>query len=196
MQAAGFVLAGGKSTRMGRDKALLELNGITLVERALQSLSEVCAEVAIAGGAPELERYGRVIPDVTPGCGPLGGIVAALEQTRWEWNLFVPVDVPFVPRAAWLAILERAAAEDALTVMARAGGRAGGQVQPLCAAYSQAALAGLRRELHAGHWKVTAAAAAAGQVAYVDFDEDAWFRNFNTPEEFVTAQTKRPRGGG
>ncbi len=104
----GFVLAGGRSTRMGRDKALLELEGETLVARGLRTLGEVCAEVAIAGGAEELRRFGRVIPDGLPGCGPLGGIVAALEQTLFEWNLFLAVDVPFVPRAVWARLIEAA----------------------------------------------------------------------------------------
>jgi len=165
---------------MGRNKAFLEINGEPLIARALRSLAQVCGEVAIAGGAPELSRFGRVIVDPTPGCGPLGGIVPALEQTTSDWNIFVPVDVPFIPSEAWERLLAAAKSSPAAAVMARAGG----QVQPLCAVYHRRALPVLRQELDAGHWKVTAAVAAAGGAEYVDFVDAAWFKNFNTPEEF------------
>lgn len=185
MMAAGFVLAGGRSSRMGRDKALLKLNGQTLVERALGSLREVCSEVAIAGGAEELARFGRLIPDQKAGCGPLEGIVAALEQSSFEWNLFLAVDMPYVPSAVWLRLLERAEDAKAIGVMARSLG----QVQPLCAVYARRASGRLREELQAGRWKITAAAAAAGDVECVDFEEEEWFRNLNTQEEFRTSAT-------
>ncbi len=166
--------------RMGRDKALLEIDGEPLVARAVRTLGEVCAEVAIAGGDEELARFGRVVKDARAGCGPLGGIVSALEWTAHEWNVFLAVDVPFVPAAVWGELLRRADAMDGVGVMARAGG----QVQPLCAVYSRRAAAVLRKELEAGRWKVTAAVRAAGVVEYVDFEEVEWFRNLNTPEEF------------
>ena len=192
MQAAGFVLAGGQSTRMGQNKALLELAGRPLIVRALAALSEVCADVAIAGGAPELAAFGRLVADETPGCGPLGGLVAALEQTAYEWNLFVPVDVPFVPVYVWRSLLDCAAANpQAACVMSRAPGgeedRGNTQVQPLCAVYARWSAPVLRQHLLAGRWKVTAAIAAAGPVVYCDFEDAAWFRNLNTPDDFKRA---------
>lgn len=180
MDVAGFVLAGGISSRMGQDKALLELGGETLVARAVRTLGEVCADVAICGRL-ELARFGRVVLDEESGRGPLGGIVAALSQTQWKWNLFCPVDVPFVPRAAWEKILARAAEDDCVAVMARVQG----EVQPLCAAYSRNSASAMRAFLDSGRGRVTAAAEAAGAVAYVDFQELAWFRNANTPDEFA-----------
>jgi molybdopterin-guanine dinucleotide biosynthesis protein A len=167
---------------MGTDKAQLLL-GEPLVVRALQTLSAVCAEVAIAGGGPTLAGFGRVIEDGVRDCGPLGGIVAALTQSATEWNVFLAVDTPFVPIAALQALL--AGRDPALVgVMARSGQ----QQQPLCAVYSRRALPVLQQELLAGRWKVTAAIAAAGEVRYHDFPEESWFRNLNTPEEFLQAQ--------
>ena len=185
IEAAGFVLAGGRSTRMGRDKALLEVGGEPLVALALQGLGRVCATVAIAGGAPGLAHYGRLIVDEHPGCGPLAGIVAALEQTTHAWNLFVPVDVPIVPTQVWHGLLARAMEADCACVMARGAG----QVQPLIVAFARSAAAALREELDAGRLKVTAAAARAGAVAYVDFAESTWFSNVNTPQEFAVLQS-------
>ena len=182
--AAGFVLAGGRSTRMGQDKALLTLGGEPLVKRGVRKLSKVCAEVAIAGGAENLMQFGRVIPDESSGCGPLAGIVAALEQSSFEWNLFLAVDAPFVPVSVLKALLFMAAGSPSVCVMARTQG----VMQPLCAVYSREALAVLRQELVAGRWKITRAIEAAGPVKVVDFDDASWFANLNTPEEFAEAE--------
>jgi molybdenum cofactor guanylyltransferase len=93
----GYVLAGGKSSRMGRDKALLELAGKPLVLHAVTKLRRVCVEVSILGGNFELEAYAPVVQDLHNGCGPMAGIEAALLSSRYDWNLILPVDVPFLP---------------------------------------------------------------------------------------------------
>jgi molybdopterin-guanine dinucleotide biosynthesis protein A len=184
VHAAGFVLAGGRSSRMGQDKALLTLGGEPLVKRVIRKLSEVCAKVAIAGGTEDLTRFGRVVPDKSLGCGPLGGIVSALEQSSFEWNLFLPVDAPFVPVSTLKALLFMAAGSPSVCVMARAQG----VMQPLCAVYSRKALGVLQQELTAGRWKVTAAIEAAGPIKVMDFEDANWFVNLNTPEEFADAE--------
>lgn len=186
MDAAGFVLAGGRSSRMGRDKALLMLGGEPLVQRSLRKLSEICAEAAIAGGTEDLARFGRVIPDQFPGCGPLGGIVSALEQSSLEWNLFLPVDAPFVPVASLKAMLEMASEASEGCVMARVQGR----LEPLCAVYSRKVLGVLRTELAEGRWKVASAVEATGSVTVMDFEQESWFANLNTPEEFAEAERR------
>lgn len=94
---SGYVLAGGKSSRMGRDKALLELAGKPLVLRAVEKLRQVCAEVSILGNREELEAYAPLIRDLHEGCGPLGGIEAALANSTKAWSLFMAVDMPFLP---------------------------------------------------------------------------------------------------
>ena len=115
-EVGGYVLAGGQSSRMGREKALLELGGKTLIERAVTKLRRVCSQVAILSSNPALQEYAPLVADVHPGCGPLGGMEAALWQTSCEWNLFLPVDVPFLPTVylkAWLGALSDAEAEGA-----------------------------------------------------------------------------------
>jgi molybdopterin-guanine dinucleotide biosynthesis protein A len=99
MDVGGYVLAGGKSSRMGRDKALLELAGKPLVQHAVVKLRRVCADVHLLGNRNELGVYGPLVRDVHEGHGPLSGIEAALEHSRHDWNLFVPVDMPFLPTA-------------------------------------------------------------------------------------------------
>lgn len=184
VQAAGFLLCGGRSSRMGRDKSLLLLDGEPLVSRGLRTLREVCIEVAIAGAVEDLSRFGKVIPDDVTDCGPLGGIVSAMEQSSLEWNLFLPVDSPFVPVIALKRLLLEAVGSSWVCVMARVAGIS----QPLCAVYSRKALPVLCEELAAGRWKVTRAIGAAGPCKVVDFEEESWFRNLNTPEEFAAAE--------
>ena len=85
VDAAGFVLAGGQSSRMGSDKALVEFGGRPLIAHAVGILRTAGLSVSIAGARAEirasLESYAPVIPDAEAGRGPLGGICAALKST-------------------------------------------------------------------------------------------------------------------
>src|SRR5437899_1580697 len=91
-----FVLAGGKSIRMGRDKAFLQLGDRTLLLRALDLASTVAAEVRIVGDATKLAAFGPVVEDVYRERGPLAAIHAALLSTTTELNLMLAVDLPFL----------------------------------------------------------------------------------------------------
>jgi molybdopterin-guanine dinucleotide biosynthesis protein A len=88
---------------MGTDKALLELAGKPLIEHAVMKLRRICADVHILAGAEGrhavLAQYAPLIPDVHPNCGPIGGVEAALLHAQHDWNLFLPVDLPFLPAA-------------------------------------------------------------------------------------------------
>src|ERR1700687_613134 len=85
----GFVLAGGKSSRMGvdGDKAFLKFDGQTLLERALAVVGAACESVTIVGDPAKFREYGKVLADVFPGCGPLSGIHAALVNSTVDLNL-------------------------------------------------------------------------------------------------------------
>jgi len=96
---AGYVLAGGRSSRMGADKSLLQLAGKPLIAHAVAKLGRLCAAVHILGGNPALAAYAPLVEDLHPGIGPLGGIEAALAHTAHDWNLILPVDLPFFPAA-------------------------------------------------------------------------------------------------
>ena len=93
----GYVLAGGRSSRMGQNKALLELGGQTLLGHAVRNLLEVCDSVRVLSSCPDLTGYAPLVPDVHPECGPLGGLEAAMLDSGSDWNLFLPVDMPFMP---------------------------------------------------------------------------------------------------
>src|SRR5512142_2916527 len=96
-RSAGFVLAGGRSSRMGQDKALLPWKGSTLIESVAREVFNAAGSVTLIGSP---ERYGSlgfpVISDKIQGCGPLGGLHAALSVTTAEWNILVACDMPAV----------------------------------------------------------------------------------------------------
>jgi molybdopterin-guanine dinucleotide biosynthesis protein A len=98
---AAYVIAGGRSSRMGRDKAFLSLHGTTLLERALAVARAATPQVTIVGPREKFAAYGNVVEDLYAGQGPLAGIHAALSSSASELNLVIGVDTPFLdPRFA------------------------------------------------------------------------------------------------
>jgi molybdopterin-guanine dinucleotide biosynthesis protein A len=193
----GFVLAGGKSTRMGRDKAALSLNGRTLLETALAAARAVAMvkEVFILGAPERYAAYAPAIADVFPGCGPLGGIHAALQQTRTEFNLMIAVDTPFLSAGLLRYLVERALASRAVVTAPEINA----YPQPLCAVYSRAFLPIAERALQAGDFKIVPLFPKPGtlligeaELKQVAFTAEM-FENLNTPEDMERAR-RRGRG--
>lgn len=191
-QVSGFVLAGGKSTRMGQDKAVLDLNGRTLLEHALAVLRQVCPNVAILG---RQERYGdlaTVYEDVFPECGPLGGIHAALSNSQTEYNLIIAVDTPFLLPRFLSHLAERAAASGAVVTTPEIDH----YPQPLCTVYSLAFRPIAEQALRSGCYKITPLF-PPGQTLVLkeaELREFAFgaemFENLNTPEDMERARRR------
>jgi molybdenum cofactor guanylyltransferase len=116
---AGYVLAGGQSSRMGVNKALLPWKGTTLLDYVAGEVEAAAGSVAIVGGGV-VSRF-RFVPDDFAGAGPMAGISAALQDTSAELNLIVACDMPGVT-CAWLQRLLRAAQAD-VTVPVTPDGR-------------------------------------------------------------------------
>jgi molybdopterin-guanine dinucleotide biosynthesis protein A len=150
--AEGFVLAGGRSTRMGQDKALLPWGGRTLLEVALDKLRALPLATAprIAAARSDLSSHAGVIADLHPGCGPLSGIEAALAASSRPLNVFLPVDVPLLPAQFLLWMLQRAETTGALVTVPRING----WPQALCAVYHRDLLGHISASLVAGDYKV------------------------------------------
>lgn len=183
MAMTGVVLAGGRSTRMGRDKALLELDGVALVERAAATLREVCAEVLIASGdGARLGRPGE-IADALADAGPLGGLLAALEAARHPLVAVVAVDMPHA--SAQVLRLLAAALDGANAAVPVVDGRA----HPLHAVYATRTLPGLRGYVERGGRSVmgfleTIEVRSCGPDVWGAADAQGRFStNFNYPDE-------------
>ncbi len=204
-EASGFVLAGGLSSRMGQDKALLGFAGRPLIERAVGLLREAGLDTSISGERQDLAEFAPVVVDRVSQQGPLGGVCAALESMPGEWGVFVTVDVPLLPAALIRYMVERARATGAAVTLVSVGGEA----ETFPAVVSRAALPSLRDQLESGRLKCfsafRAAAESLGQkmdVVAVELLAQAgevehpaalvpahWFLNVNTPDEFARAES-------
>jgi len=133
----GIVLAGGRSIRMGKDKASLELSEQTLLSRVVQTVSLVCPEVIIAGGEQSLaDGFGpdvRWVSDQPGSVGPLAGVTAGLQAARHDACLVVACDMPFLTPALLSHLVDRLETFDAVVPISR------GVSQYLHAAYSRSA---------------------------------------------------------
>jgi molybdopterin-guanine dinucleotide biosynthesis protein A len=181
-----FILAGGKSTRMGADKAFVEYEGRTLLARALELARSVASSVWIVGSKEKFAAFAEVVEDVFRDCGPLGGIHAALRASPTELNVMFAVDMPFVS-LDFLQYLTAQARDtpDAAVIVPRGDGRR----QPLCAIYRREFSVAAERALRAGRNKIDPLFdEVRTRVIEQEELEDAGFssaifRNLNTPEE-------------
>jgi molybdopterin-guanine dinucleotide biosynthesis protein A len=185
---SAFVLAGGKSSRMGTDKAFLKIGPNTLLEHALGLARSAAEEVRIVGKRETFDQYATAVEDIFADCGPLGGIHAGIKSSKTELNLVLSVDTPFISRE-FLSYLISQVTTDAVVTVPRVDGR----WQPLCAVYRRSFADIAERALRSGRYKIDA---LFGQVAVRALDETEWqrlgfsplmFWNLNTPEEYKAA---------
>ncbi len=152
----GYILAGGASRRMGRNKSLLLLNCKTLVERAYDSISAIASQVSVVGDVGTEGLGLPVVPDISDARerrGSIIGLVSALRHCSGEWAAVIACDLPFVT-----ADLMRRLA-DISKIDERAGCvvpvQPDGRVQPLCAIYRKAsALPAAEECLRDGEWRL------------------------------------------
>lgn len=203
--AAGFVLAGGRSTRMGTDKAQLPFHGQPLAVHALATLRQANLAPSIAGGHPSLAALAPLIEDPL-GLGPLSGICAALASTTSTFSIFIPVDLPLLPPSLITYLLHHAEVTQSPITLTSVTGFP----QTFPAVIHHSALPVLEKELEArrlGCFSAFQAAAATlaaplsvvpvefliqcGQIAHpTSLPAAWWFLNINTPADLARAQTR------
>jgi len=189
-----FVLAGGRSRRMGTDKAFVLLDGRTLLARALGLALSLTSDVRILGDPAKFASFAPVVEDLFPGCGPLAGIHAALRSSQTELNLILAVDMPFLTPALLQYMLGRA--KDSDSAMATVPRTAQGW-QPLCAVYRRDFASIAEKALRAGRYKIDALFVEAGaqvigepELQSAGFSLDL-FSNLNTPDDLAEAARKQ-----
>jgi molybdenum cofactor guanylyltransferase len=179
---------------MGRNKALLELDGVALAVRTAKLVESVSGTPAAIIGAPD--AYGslglQVIGDDFPGAGPLGAVATALRASSAAWNLIVACDLPYLTRE-WLEyLIGRAGASkaDAVVPMNELG------AEPLCAMYNKSCEPAIRAALVRGTRKVTDGLAglrveSIEPSAWKAFDSEGFlFKNMNSPADYEEAKTR------
>ena len=177
----GFVLAGGLSSRMGRDKALLPFDAQTLVEHVAAEVRSAAGSVTLIGPPQRYAALGLPVSgDLINGCGPLGGVMTALTLTRAPWNLIVACDMPGVTGAFLSGLLQAAQGSRAECLVPRTtSGR-----HPLCAVYHLRALPAVRQAVEnkcfAMHHLLDSLRTVEWPVA-----EASQLENVNTPVEWA-----------
>jgi molybdenum cofactor guanylyltransferase len=190
MQVTGVILAGGQSRRMGRDKAFLPFGKGLLIERVIEVVQQVTANVILITNTPErYQRFGLpMFSDVIAEAGSLGGIYTGLVSAKTPYSLCLACDMPFV-KPTFLRFLCRTAAEADVVIPRNAE-----DFQPLCAVYSQVCRDPIRHKIEVGQLKITGFFDQVS-VRVIDGDllarydpHDIMFFNANTPEEYAKAQ--------
>lgn len=180
---AGFVLVGGRSSRMRRDKALLAWHSRPLVEYVAHQVAAAAGNVALVGNP---KRYGDLgldcFPDLRPGLGPLAGIETALETKRGELNLIVACDMPGLDTAWLVTLLETAQTSEVPCVATR---ETTGAIHPLCAVYRNSCLPKVRLALDARSLKLLD---LLEDLPTITIETGKTISNINTPEEWTAWQ--------
>ncbi|MDI7275770.1 MAG: molybdenum cofactor guanylyltransferase [Anaerolineae bacterium] len=194
-EVSGIVLAGGQSRRLGIDKALVRVAGVPLIDRVLGRLGQLTEDIVVVGGDPQACARPRVrlVPDLWPGMGPLGGIYSGLQAVRFGRALVVGCDMPFLDlRLLRFMILLSADYDVVIPDM-------DGLLEPLHAIYSRATLKPIEALLRAGDLRIVHFLGQV-RVRYVDraeievFDPRTLsFFNVNTPEELQRAEALAAR---
>jgi molybdenum cofactor guanylyltransferase len=202
--AAGFVLAGGASSRMGRDKALVPLAGRPLIEHSLAILQEAGLSASIAGARSALAKIAPVVPDSTSGLGPLAGICTALASTTATWAVFLSIDLPLLPSSLISYLLHYARTTGAAVTLASVSGfpqtfpavidrallpRLSAELDACrsgCLSSFQAAAAGLARPMAVIPAEILAQSGHAVHPAALP--AALWFLNINTPADLERAE--------
>jgi molybdopterin-guanine dinucleotide biosynthesis protein A len=134
--SAGFVLCGGRSTHMGRDKALLPVEGTALVERTAERVRAAAGSVTLIGAPERYQHLGiPVMGDLIADCGPIGGLYTALKTTSAEWNLLVACDMPGLTVEFLRQLLGAAIERGRICLVPETGS----EQHPLCAVYHRSA---------------------------------------------------------
>ena len=189
----GIILAGGKSIRMGQDKAFIEINGVPIILRVFAVLDRLFRETIIV--ANQKETYAElnipVYSDLVPGQGALGGLYTGLLHSTFPYSFCVACDMPFLDRALIEYLLTRIDQYDAVVPRTSDG------LQPLHAIYSKQCLEPIRHLLDLEKTKIMdfyplIRLQIVDEKDFLTLDpERKSFTNVNTPDELQRLQKNR-----
>lgn len=187
MDFGAVILAGGKSRRMGTDKAELMFGNVSFLDKLIQEFSG-CAELLISVAEkkdrPDLEY--RVVEDAYPGCGPMAGLHAALKASRQDALVAVPCDVPLFSKEIAEQMFYMCTQEvDAVIAESKDG-----RIHPLCGIYRKSCIPALERCLKQGNFRMQELLGGLHVKKYQAKTQSWRLQNVNTPEEFAKLTAK------
>ena len=193
LSVSAAILAGGRARRLGgADKARLAIGGARIIDRQLAALAAVADDIRIV--ANDRERYAglglRVIADVVPEAGPLGGLYSALLDATHDRMLILACDLPFVTPALLQRLVEESGTGEEIDAVVPRSARG---LEPLCALYWTRAAAAARVRIDRGDLQVAGLLAdlrvrELGREALAPYDGGSLFENVNTPHDHARAR--------
>ena len=187
-EITGIILAGGRSSRMGTDKAFIKIGNRTLIENTYDLIKDYCSEILISAnnhtGYSFPEQW--IIPDDQQGLGPIGGIYSCLKRSGTVNNLVVAVDIPFINNGLIQFLLSNMA--DVELVVPITGK---GKAEPLCAVYKKSVLPHLEKMVTELDLKVQNLMNYCKSKKLLiseelEFYNDRLFHNVNTPDDLIS----------
>lgn len=146
---SGFVLAGGKSSRMGNDKGFVPFNGKPMIEYSIRTLKKVCSSISIIANNSDYNSFGySVYSDSVSNKGPLAGICTALEKSETTWNIIISCDNPTINPELLVYLIEQSKGFDAVVPCYQ------GKTYPITAVYSKSCLKSFKHQLNLDLLKV------------------------------------------
>ena len=189
MQAAGYVLVGGNSSRMGRDKAFLPGQFRYVLDDVAERVEAATGNATLIGDPDRYHEFRYpCIPDFRPGLGPLSGLETALINTNFDLNLVLACDMPGVELTHLRSLLERARISNTGCVAIQ---DVTGKVHPLCAVYKKECLPVIQCRLDG---KRLALMGLLDEVSTEYVRVQSVIENINTPEEWARWRSKEHNG--
>ena len=175
-----IILAGGKSSRMGRDKALLKFKNKTFVEIIYDNLKDICSEVIISSNNPKVKIAGvKTVEDDIKDIGPMGGLFTCLKLSKTELSIVVSVDTPFVTKKTISKIALHSDGYDITFV------KQNNKAHPLIGIYRKNIIELLKSEIDSEKYKVMQMIKKSNhQIITINDNFKDEFFNINTPEDF------------
>ncbi|MBN2137139.1 MAG: molybdenum cofactor guanylyltransferase [Sedimentisphaerales bacterium] len=180
--ATAIVMAGGASSRMGKDKSLLPVNSRPMIEIICDQLRGQFSQVLIGANEPEkLAFLGlEIVPDRVSGQGPLMGIASSIEASSSDLNFVVACDIPHIDMAVVERLLAEAERDGADVVIPTAGTE---KIEPLFAVYRKSILDAANKVLSSGRRKISDIFGLC-KVKYVELSDAERLINLNTSAEY------------
>jgi molybdopterin-guanine dinucleotide biosynthesis protein A len=177
----GIILAGGKSSRMGRDKGTLLLKEKTFIQHIANALKRLVGDIVIVSDNPKHNLFGATrIEDIIKNAGPLAGIYSGLKYSRTDYNLVVSCDVPFITSDVLRKLAKNH--EEGLDVVQLESNR---KTMPLTAIYNKACEQTIKDLLNKGEKRVRfAVSQLKTKTIKLDDNLSLAITNINTKEEF------------
>jgi molybdopterin-guanine dinucleotide biosynthesis protein A len=181
------ILCGGKSSRMGRQKAFLPYEGKTLIERRFESIREMFAEVVLVANDPEAysQLSVNVVKDIIPNRGPLVGILSALLVSQYDYTFVIACDMPLIDNKLIREMCQQREGKDVLVLSHEAG------IEPLLGVYSKRCVEPLEQAIFADQLKAQDFLAGINTQLF-PFDAERYsaggvlppYFNVNTPQDY------------